>query len=244
MFPLKSLDKRSESDEYLDSPAIDGKDLEESFKFMRFVNRCGGGYKTAIRGLENALGARPKSKPVEILDVGCGTGDMGLAVSRWGRGRGFDIRYTGIDKNEWVVRSAIERSGNRNIRYRTGDLFKADLPEADFVMASMVMHHLNDRDVARAIVHLLNRSRHALIINDLIRSPVSYVLCRILTLFTGDINRNDALLSVRKGFRVNEMRALLDGLKIAAHIEKRPWGRLLMIIPKNTLVDKSQQKAD
>jgi 2-polyprenyl-3-methyl-5-hydroxy-6-metoxy-1,4-benzoquinol methylase len=232
MFPLKSLYKRSESDECMDSPAINGKDLEESFRFIGFVNLCGGGYKTAIRGLEKALGAWPKSRPVEILDVGCGTGGMGLALSMWGKSRGFDIRYTGIDKNEWVVRLAIDKSESQSIRYRVGDLFDTDLPEADFVMASMVFHHLSDQGLVNAIAHLLNKSRHALIVNDLIRSHASYALCYMLTRFTNNsICRNDALLSVKKGFRVSEMKKLLEDLRIVAYIEKRPLGRLLITIP-------------
>ncbi len=234
MFPLKSLAKRSESDECMDSPSINGKDLEGSFRFIGFVNRYGGGYRTAIKGLEKALGAWPRSKPVEILDVGCGMGGMGLALSKWGKSRGLDIRYTGIDKNEWVIQSAINKWGSHGIRYRMGDLFDMDLPEADFVMASMVFHHLSDQHLADAIVHLLNKSRRALIINDLVRSYTSYILCNILTHFTNDvICRNDALLSVRKAFRASEMRTLLDDLKVAAHMENRPWSRLLIIIPKN-----------
>lgn len=234
MFSLNIAGRRSEAVEYMDMPVMEGNYLDGSFRFIDFVNRYGGGYRTTIMGLKKMLGSWPKSKPIKILDVGCGAGGMGAAISKWGKARGFDIRYSGIDRNEDAIKSARDKSSCHNVEYKIGNLFDADLPEADFVIVSMVFHHFTDIGIREAIIHLLKKSRHGLIVNDLIRSLASYAVCYLLTLFVKDkVCRNDSLLSVRKGFRAGEMRALLESLKITGYIEKRIWGRLLIAIPKN-----------
>lgn len=233
MLSLKSLDKRSIVKEFMDDADIQEKDLEDNFRFIKFINRYGGGHRVVIKALEELLIKWPKDKPVEILDVGCGIGDIAMAISRWGKAKGLDIRYLGLDRNSRILKLARAQPAGNNIRYMKGDLSANDIPEADFVIASMLLHHLWDEDVPRSIMHLFRSARSALIINDLRRSILSYFLCYLLTRFVkNEVSRNDALLSVRKGFRLEEIRSLLDKLNINGIVKKEFGFRFSLIMAK------------
>ena len=233
MFPLSYLDKRSSAKEYLDMPDMAEDDILESFSFIRFVNRYGGGYKAIRTALATVLHSWPKERRVDVLDVGCGTGDMANAICEWGRGSGFSIRYRGMDNNSRVIKLANARAKTEGIEYSAGDIFDGNLPEADIVIASMVFHHFGEEEISGAFSSLLARSRHALIINDLERSLVLYFTCYLLTRFVkSKASRNDALLSVKKGFRIEEIRALLDRSNVMGTIQRQFCGRLLVSIYK------------
>jgi 2-polyprenyl-3-methyl-5-hydroxy-6-metoxy-1,4-benzoquinol methylase len=170
---------------------------------------------------------------MEILDVGCGMGDMAEAVSGWGKNSGFSIRYKCIDKNIRIIKLAEELTKTEGIEYLQGDLFDKNLPQADIIVASMVFHHFEEEEIGKALEHLLAKSKYALIINDLTRSFALYSICYLLTRFVKNkVSRNDALLSVRKGFRIEEMQTLLDKLKIRGIIKKQFFGRFIVIIAK------------
>lgn len=228
-----NFDKRSDLRELLDAPDIAENDIVGTFSFIRFINRYGGGHRAVRKGLKIALDSWSKQKPVEILDVGCGTGDMAHAIVNYGKKHGFIIRYTGIDRNKKTIRLAKIGSPLDSTKYMVGDLFDPNIPEADIVIASMVFHHFSDEDIKNAFLHLINKSRYALIINDLLRSVPAYVMCYLLTRFIkSDACRNDAPLSVRKGFRVEEMECILNELGVRGTVKKCFGGRFVAVIQK------------
>lgn len=206
----------------MDDLNFKGEGLIRSFRFIRFVNRFGGGSMVVINALRLLLRDWPKDKPVEILDVGCGVGDIGITVCRWARARGFSIRYIGLDKNEDILNLA-----SPGISYIKGDLFGQNLPEADFVIASMLLHHMEDNKIPVVIRRLAEKSRHAVIINDLRRSIIPYIFCSIF--LRNRVTRHDALLSIRKGFRLEE-------LERYGIVRKAYAWRLLLIVPKGGAV--------
>lgn len=233
MFPLSYLDKRSGAKEYLDMPDMAEDDILESFSFIRFVNRYGGGYKAIRTALATVLHSWPKERRVDVLDVGCGPGDMANAISEWGRDSGFSIRYRGVDNNSRIIKLANALTKIEGIEYSAGDIFDGNLPEADIVVASMVFHHFGEDEIGEALSNLLAKSRHALIINDLARSLALYSICYLLTRFVKNkVSRNDALLSVRKGFRIEEIQALLDKSNVRGIIQRQFCGRFLVSIFK------------
>lgn len=234
MRTLKGLSKRVSIKEYLDIPEMEKIDIAEYFSFIRFVNRWGGGHRAIRTALAVALDSWPREKEVGILDVGCGMGDIAEAIYGWGRGRGFLIRYKGIDNNSRIIKQAEARTRIEGVEYSQGDIFDQNLPQADIVIASMVFHHFREEEIEDAIVRLFAKSRRALIINDLVRSFSLYSMCYILTRFVkSGASRNDALLSVRKGFRTEEVAVLLNKLNIKGIIKRQFFGRFSVIIFKN-----------
>lgn len=228
---MKCFSRRSEGREFLDDPATGEEELRASFKFIAFVNRYAGGCRAALTGMTAALHSWPRPEPLRVLDAGCGAGDMGPVIVRWGNTHGFDIRYTGIDRSERIIALAREQSRGYGLEFKTMDLFDPALPEADCIIASMVLHHLSDRDARRAISHLFSKAKAVFIINDLRRSAISYAACWLATLFADRVSRSDALLSIKNGFLENELRSLVSDLPRHYQLSRQPFGRLLLIIP-------------
>lgn len=224
--------ERDTASEFMDDPGFSGADLRESLAFIRLVNLLGGGQRAVLSGLARVLRGWPRERPVEILDVGCGLGDIGRAISRWGKARRFRLSYLGLDRSEPTLALARAWSHGADCRFLQGDLFDAGIPEADVVIASMTLHHFGKDEVCRAISHLVGKARHALVINDLERSWVSYAVCSFLTLFLeSDRSRQDALLSIRKGFTIEEMHSFLLQAGGPGFVRKALGWRLLAIVP-------------
>ncbi len=233
---MLSLRERSREPELMDAADFAGPELAESFRFIELVNRLGGGQRAVIRGVSRALVGWPRSRPVEIVDVGCGSGDLGAALHHWGTRRGLEIRYCGVDRSERTLDLARSRARRRGLplRFVSGDLFAASLPEADLVLASMVLHHFDDDQVVAAIGHLAAKARRALIINDLERGWGAWLACLGLTLcYGGPTTRHDALLSVAKGFRVEELQAAIARAELAGAVSRVLGWRLLAVVSRS-----------
>jgi len=225
---------RSTGKEYMDDLDFHGPALEESFQFITFINLLGGGRRTLLNGLSHALRGRSRQDPVDILDVGCGLGDLGLAIVGWGRRTGRNLQYCGLERSPHILAHARRHTDDERVSFRLGDLFDENLPPADIILASMVLHHFDDDGIVRAVAHLRRRARVALLINDLERSPIAYSLAWLLTRpLRNQASRDDALLSVRKGFSAAELRSLLTRAGVGAEgLVRRAIGwRLLALVP-------------
>jgi SAM-dependent methyltransferase len=73
-----------------------------------------------------------------ILDIGCGFGDLILTLNEKAAG---EYEYLGIDLSPSLVnRARIEYGGSPEIRFECGDFLAADIPEADFAIASGIFN--------------------------------------------------------------------------------------------------------
>ena len=82
----------------------------------------------------------------KVLDLGCGPADLVSLLP--------DVSYTGIDSNQDYIESAKRRFGDR-AQFLCADACAVDLGESagsfDLVIASGVLHHLDDRAAERFI---------------------------------------------------------------------------------------------
>ncbi len=99
-----------------------------------------------------------------IVDLGSGDGRLlcGLPQGR---------HYIGIDRAEAMIKAARKRAdkgGRADIQFRLGDLEHLPLPDhsADLVVASMVLHHLDDvRPVLAEVARVLRRGGRMIILD-------------------------------------------------------------------------------
>ncbi|MFZ2959567.1 MAG: methyltransferase domain-containing protein [Candidatus Ozemobacteraceae bacterium] len=231
---VSTLSQRSTEKEFMDDPEFQGEDLTQSFRFIKMVNQFGGGRMAVINCLQKALKNIPRERTLSILDVGCGIGDMGNAIIRWGKACGRSIHYFGLERSEHILREAKKQRHDENITFLHGDMFGKDIPDVDLTVISMVLHHLDDLDVVTAIRHLASKSRIALLINELERSMYPYLLCHLLSLGMRNANsRYDALLSIRKGFTTKEMHELISRAGLSGSIRRGLGWRILGVVPRS-----------
>lgn len=207
------FERRARESEFLDAPDSDSRLTEESYRFMKLVNRIGGGTRVIRDFLAAELPNWPKDKPVQILDIGVGGGDIPIAIVRWARKRGYNVEFTCVDFNAKaleVTQRAIGQSGEDGIKLVQENIFRYQpVRNFDYAMGSMVFHHFTEDEIHRLITHLCGFVRRALIINDLHRNLLNYVVCGILVIPLNREIRHDALLSIRRGFKPAELRAIL-----------------------------------
>ncbi len=75
-----------------------------------------------------------------ILDIGCGTGDILRHMP--------SVEYVGFDMDEKLLAAARKNYGHRGDFFhgKLGSEVVADFPLFDIVVATGVLHHLNDRE--------------------------------------------------------------------------------------------------
>jgi ubiquinone/menaquinone biosynthesis C-methylase UbiE len=199
-------------EEKLDAGEGTDQDVAHSLSDLRRINRFLGGRRVIMRALTSCLdGANLQS--VSLLDVGTGSADIPMKVAQSCRERGLESFITAVDiseRNLRVSRGRLEVS--EEIQLVQADSLKLPFLSRsfDFVTASLFLHHFRDEDVVRLLSDFGRIARHAVIVNDLVRNLVPYYFTRIAGPVLGwsFLTRNDAPVSVLRGFTAEEMRSL------------------------------------
>lgn len=205
----------------MDDPAVDRTEMRESFRFITAVNRWLGGTAALRSFLARESPSWDRSRPIRLLDLGTGIADIPLAVGDWARPRGLDVRSVGLDLHPTCLELAREAAAGRpDVEIVAGDAREALAifgPRSfDYVHAGMFLHHLVDDEVARMLAVMGGLATRAVVWNDLVRSPLSRLGVRLLTLRSTPIVRDDARLSVEKGFTRAEALAFAREAGLAA----------------------------
>ncbi len=204
---------RETQSEFLDSPDCDPQLAYSSYKFMQLVNRFAGGIRTVEDFLEKEISSNGRNHAIKILDIGAGTCDIPLAVMKWAGKISQRIEFTCIETNETALKIAsenIRKSGLNSIKLRRENIFEMDFTHNfDYVTGSMFFHHFEDEQILSIIEKLRPYVLRAILINDLRRSLLSYASCFFLTCPLSRGVKHDALLSIRRGFKSEELRRLL-----------------------------------
>jgi 2-polyprenyl-3-methyl-5-hydroxy-6-metoxy-1,4-benzoquinol methylase len=231
-----SLAHRSREAELLDSTELSGAEVCLNLAEIESINRLLGGHNTTIAGIRHFV-KNPKHT-YAVLDIGCGGGDSLLALQAWGQNHGFQFQLHGID----ILPDAVDYSRDNLQHLPNARVWQQDfhtLPDQpgqyDIVLCSLFCHHLYDEDLKSLLRKMVQLSRLGIVINDLHRHPLAYYSIKVLTalLSRSHMTRNDAALSVRKGFRMDEWRQLLEELDLGAyHVQWRWAFRHLVMVDK------------
>jgi 2-polyprenyl-3-methyl-5-hydroxy-6-metoxy-1,4-benzoquinol methylase len=237
------FDERSAEPEFLDRPDFDPRLAARSYRFMGFVNRLLGGRRVVRRFVAAEMKTR-LDRSLRILDIGAGQCDIPRAVSRWARGRGRQVQFTCLEINDTafgIARQKIARANDPNVRVLKENIWKHH-PEQpyDWAIGSMFFHHLSNEQIIDLLRHLRPFVTEGVLINDLRRCPAIYAVGAVLTAPLGREPRFDALASIRRGFRADELRMLLEKLEDVSVFARNAWiGRVAATVrfrrPKGTV---------
>jgi ubiquinone/menaquinone biosynthesis C-methylase UbiE len=203
-----ALPRLEDAVERLDAPGADPRLVAGSLDDLARINRLLLGTRLTLQALDDLLRGRVRGTVLELLDAGCGGGDMAAAMARWAQRRGFSARVTGVDASPSIAALAQERVGT-TVDVRVGSMLALDLPDGgvDVAACSLVMHHLDPPDALRALRELRRVARVGVVVNDLVRTRVGlrgvHVLARAAT--RNPITRHDAVVSVRRAYTRAEL---------------------------------------
>jgi SAM-dependent methyltransferase len=169
--------RRSELTEWMDTEDVSFEEFRACLSDLARVNRLTLAYRPTLKFLERVARAQHgASRPLEIVDVGSGYGDMLREIAAWARRRGVPVSLTGIDLHPWSQRAAVEATRPEcGIRWVQADALAYTPPNGiDVVVSSLFTHHLPDPLVVRFIAWMEQQARVGWFINDLHRHPLPY----------------------------------------------------------------------
>jgi SAM-dependent methyltransferase len=178
------------------------EDFRDCLRDLEKVNRVVFAYRPTLEWLEQFAGAG--GRPLHIVDVGCGGGDMLRRIEVWARQRGLRLRLTGIDMNPYAARAAREfTSSDSEIEWVTGDAFGYRPSAAiDVAISSLFTHHLSDQEIVDFVSWMERVAERGWFINDLHRKIATYLGFKALAwvMRWHRFVRHDGPASIRRSF--------------------------------------------
>jgi SAM-dependent methyltransferase len=230
------LPARDRRPERMDDPALDPAAHRSALAGLARINRFSG--SAAVLWPELAKLARTQGRPVRVLDVATGAGDVPVALARRAAAAGLNLRFAGCDVSDTAVthaRRAAEAAGV-GVEFFRHDALAEPLPRGfDAVTCSLFLHHLDEADATKLLAAMAAAAGRLVLVNDLRRGPVNLALVWLAArlLSRSPVVHEDGPLSVRAAFTLGEVGALADraGLTGAAVGGRFPcrflmtWGR-------------------
>jgi SAM-dependent methyltransferase len=193
--------------ELLDDDLGTAVEIAGSLADLRNINNWFGGTRTTVallRQIARTTGCRDMS----VLEIGAGAGDVPLAAQRALARENVELRLTLLDRawSHLPAKGAVAIAGDAlHLPFRDNAF--------DVVSSSLLAHHFEPDALQLFVCEALRICRRAVLINDLIRSPIHLALVYLgLPLFRSRITWHDAPASVRRAYTADEMRGLLSGL--------------------------------
>lgn len=233
------LSQRHTTEELLDQPNISQKDLWQNLHELETINRLLGGHSATALGLKKLLQKHPKNKTLRIADFGCGGGDTLRFVYNWCKRRKQEVELVGYDLlPEAIAYCEKHQPFNAPIQYKQTDLHKLDDGAPfDIVISSLFTHHLFGNDLEKVLQKKYHLCKLGFLVNDLHRHWLAYYSIKWLVRWfsSSHLVKNDAPLSVARGFRKTEWEALLKSLGFKSHSVKWVWAfRHLIVVEKES----------
>ena len=214
--------------ELLDGP-VPLADLSRCLADVARLNALFGGRFLTLAHVKRLAATVPAGRPLTVLDVGTGGGDVPRALVRWARRSARPIRVFALDRDPATVGIARRLArGYPEIAFIQGDAVHLPVRAAavDVVISSLTLHHLTESEASRHLAEMDRVARRGFVMNDLARSRTAYVLVWLVTrLFAVNyMSRHDGPVSVTRAYVPDELRALCDkaGLSEVRIVRYRP----------------------
>jgi 2-polyprenyl-3-methyl-5-hydroxy-6-metoxy-1,4-benzoquinol methylase len=226
--------QRSYKKELLDAADIPFAAIKQNMKELNRINRLLGGHKITIKGLQHFSN---KNKKIAICEIGCGGGDNLNAIYKWSSKKKIEVGFIGIDIKKECIDFAIEQYPNLHATWIVSDYektnFATELP--DVIFSSLFCHHFTEAELIKMLQWMKQNCRQGFFINDLHRNKMAYYSIKWLTHFFSDsyLVKNDAPLSVARGFTKKEWQQLFSKAGITKYLIKWKWAFRHLIIYKN-----------
>ncbi len=219
---------RSTQDELMDTEPVGFEEFQACLVDLARVNRLTLAYRPTLAFFDRLLPrARALGRPIEIVDVGSGYGDMLRAIDAWAERRGVEVSLTGVDLNPWSRRAALEATPpRRKIEWVTADAFAYEPARGiDVVVSSLFTHHLPDPLVEKFLRWMETTARLGWFVNDLHRHPVPFHFFKHfakLARFHRFV-RHDGPVSIARAFAKADWARLLREAAIAPGAVEVRW---------------------
>lgn len=225
--PMVNLETRDYTKELLDEEQIPFADIQQNMKELNIINTYLGGHAVTISGVQKILDRFPDNTTITICEIGCGGGDNLLAIAKWCGSKNIPVSFIGIDIKPACISYAKIQCGTLNAEWITSDYISADFTnkKPDIIFSSLFCHHFKEDELVPMLQWMKANAAKGFFINDLQRHSLAYHSIKLITkLFSKSyLVKNDAPLSVARGFTTKEWKQLLNWAGIESYSLQWKW---------------------
>jgi len=221
---MPNLTHRSLEKELLDGTAISFSEIALNMQELNTINSILGGHAISLAGFKKFLKDRKK---ISVCEIGCGGGDNLLVILHYCQKNGIEVSLTGIDLNQ----ECIQFAQSNPLLVNTANFICSDYAlvafkeKPDIIFSSLFCHHFGSKELVFQLQWMQQNSQLGFFINDLHRHLLAYHSIKWLTYFFSNsrLVKNDAPLSVARGFLLSEWASLFEQASIKASSIEWKW---------------------
>ncbi|MBV9961888.1 MAG: methyltransferase domain-containing protein [Parafilimonas sp.] len=227
---------RSCQKELLDKDDIPFKDIRQNMQELNTINTWLGGHAITLAGFKKLLSTK---NSIHVCEIGCGDGNNLYQLYKWCKKNNVEFSCTGIDIKPECIENAQQDYTIENANWIAQD-YKTVVFETkpDIIFSSLFCHHFKDEELIEQLQWTQQYASVGFFINDLQRNWFAYHSIKILTNFFSSsyLVKNDAPLSVARGFYKNEWIELLNEAGIKNYSVEWRWAFRYLIVVNNEQV--------
>lgn len=225
---------RSYKAELLDADEIPFEDILLNMQELNTINTLLGGHAITVKGAKYLI---DNKKSITVCEIGCGGGDNLVAILQYCKKKHIEIQLIGVD----LKQACIEVAQNNpllkdNTRFICSDyaLVNFDVMP-DIIFSSLFCHHFTEQQLVQQLQWMKAQSQVGFFINDLHRHWLAHSSIKLLTqIFSKSyLVKNDAPLSVKRGFLKEEWKAIFKEAGINQYNISWEWAFRHLIIFKH-----------
>jgi len=217
----------------MDDPAIDPARHERALTGLAKLNRLSRAWAPLWSAIEPR--ARSLDRPMRLLDIATGGGDVLASLLRLAARRGLTIEAAAGDISETALRVARRRLEAAGVGERVEllrlDAVRDDLPCGfDGAMCSLFLHHLTGEQAA-GLLRRMGGAAELVVASDLRRTRLNHLAARLASraLTRSEVVHVDALLSVRAAFTMEEMASVAHEAGLGEVRLRRVWPERMLL---------------
>jgi ubiquinone/menaquinone biosynthesis C-methylase UbiE len=192
--------------EMLDADAGTERQVRDSLDDLQRINTLFGGVTSLVK-IVRKLSLETGQRSFSLLEVASGNGFVPKAANSWLASDGIELDISLLDR-------ARTHLPNNGVPTYVGDALALPFADNSFDLVScgLFLHHLSPEQAARFAQESLRVARRAVVISDLVRSRLHWLLAHLsLPLYRSPITWHDAPASIHAAFTPAEVRAMLAG---------------------------------
>ena len=225
---------RSAENEKLDDLNLCGENLHKALQSLAWINRWFGNHRAVMKAIYAVY--KKNAEPVRIIDLGCGGGDLILAVAKLLQQHKIEFTITGIDGNANSLAFAQKKFETfPQINFIQADLLSKDfsIKPCDILISSHFIYHFSDDGLIDFLKSNLRLISTAVIFSELNRNRFAMRLFKFSSILLpiSKLAKEDGLIAIKRSFTVKEWLSILQNTGIGKYsLQSVPLFRILLPI--------------
>lgn len=226
-YETKRMRKRVLIPELMDDPELAREDHFHALRGLRRINAWTGTASLLWRAIVQ-LAKTNDLKPLRILDLATGAGDIPIELCKRAAREHVDIDIEACDVSEQALEFAEEQChrAGASVRLFQHDVIQRKLNSTyDVVMCSQFLHHLSKEQAEDVLRTMMEAAEHRVFVVDLVRSRFNWLQVWLATrsLTKSKIVHFDGPQSIRAAFTVREMECIAQDVGFSSFSIHKRW---------------------